>query len=291
MGAAYTPSRKNSRAKRRPDAIIDSQVLRIPIITRYCIGERMKHKNMTIYAILRTAKGAAIAGSLALFLSACDSGSSESAAPDELASADGATDSAAGNAVAGDTTAQAEPLITIHRDADGVATGEFTVGDPDALEMIEYVSLTCSHCARHHVEMWPQIKKAYVDTGKIKLTFRLFARGPLDEIVSLVPLCVTDERVYPIIDLMLSRQQRWLHGENGQEVLNNLASLVRRTGLSRATFDSCVRDQAILKNVRALRDIGINRDNITATPTFILEGKSFNSNSFDDFAKRIEDAL
>lgn len=246
----------------------------------------MTHKNMTINAILR----AALAGSLALVLSACDSGSSDSAPPD-----DAVADANSGTAVAGENTGDAAGapggIIAVHRDGNGVATGQITVGNPGAVEMIEYVSLTCPHCARHHIDMWPQIKKAYVDTGKLKMTFRIFARGPLDEIVSLVPLCATDERVYPIMDLMLARQDRWLHGENGQEVLNNLAALVRRTGLSRATFDTCVRDQAILTNVRALRDVGLNEDQITATPTFIIDGESFNSISFEDFAKRIEDAL
>lgn len=248
----------------------------------------MTHNNMTMNRILR----AAVAGSLALFLSACDSGgSSDSATSDEVASTDNAADAVAVEAVSGEATPSGEVQITVHRDANGVATGEITVGNPDAVEMIEYVSLTCPHCAAHHINLWPQIKKAYVDTGKLKLTFRLFARDPLDEVVSMVPLCAADERVYPVMDLMLSRQDRWLHGENGREVLNNLAALVRRTGLSRATFDSCVQDQAVLDNVRALRDVGLNEDNITGTPTFILDGESFNSVSFKDFAERIEDAL
>ena len=247
----------------------------------------MTHNNMTMNRILR----AAVAGSLALFLSACDSGGGDSTTSDEVASTDNVADAVAVEAVAGEATPSGEVPITVHRDANGVATGEITVGNPDAVEMIEYASLTCPHCAAHHIDIWPQIKKAYVDTGKLKLTFRLFARGPLDEIVSMVPLCAADERVYPIMDLMLSRQDRWLHGENGREVLNNLAALVRRTGLSRATFDSCVQDQAVLDNVRALRDVGLNEDNITGTPTFILDGESFNTVSFKDFAERIEDAL
>ncbi|MCH8861161.1 MAG: DsbA family protein [Proteobacteria bacterium] len=248
----------------------------------------MTHKNMTMNRILR----AAAAGSLALFLSACDSGGgSDSTTSDEAASTDNAADTVAVEAVAGEAAPSGEVQITVHRDANGVATGEITVGNPDAIEMIEYASLTCSHCATHHINIWPQIKKAYVDTGKLKLTFRLFARSPLDEIVSMVPLCAADDRVYPILDLMLSRQDRWLHGENGREILNNLAALVRRTGLSRATFDACIQDQAVLNNVRAMRDVGLNEDNITATPTFILDGESFNTVSFKDFAERIEDAL
>lgn len=253
----------------------------------------MTHKNMTITAILR----AATLVSLGLFLSACDGGGSSSTAPNDAAGGTAAGDTDSAGAVAaeattgsGDAAPASEPQITIHRDANGVATGEITVGNPDAVEMIEYASLTCSHCATHHIDVWPQIKKAYVDTGKLKLTFRLFARGPLDEVVTMVPLCATDQRVYPILDLMLARQDRWLKGKSGQEVLDNLAALVRRTGMSRATFDSCVRDQAILTNIRALKEIGL-KDQITGTPTFILDGESFNSKSFDDFVKKIEDAL
>ncbi len=242
----------------------------------------MRHNIMTISTILR----AATAASLGLFLSACDGADSPSTTADDTV-ASGADSVAEG---APDAAVLAEPTVTIHRDADGVATGEVTIGNPDALEMIEYASLTCPHCAAHHIDMWPQIKKAYVDTGKLKMTVRLFARGALDEIVTMVPLCAADERVYPIIDLMLVRQDRWLKGQSGQEVLDNLAALVRRTGMSRATFDTCVRDQAILNNIRALRDVGV-ADQITGTPTFIIDGESFSSISFEDFAKRIEDAL
>lgn len=247
----------------------------------------MTHKNMTMIAILR----GALVGSLTLLLSACDSGGSETASSDGKAAGDVANGTNAGVAAVADAAASVETRVTVHRDASGVATGEITLGNPEALEMIEYASLTCSHCAAHHINVWPEIKKTYVDTGKLKMTIRLFARGALDEIVSLVPLCAADEQVYPIIDLMLSRQDRWLHGENGQEVLDNLAALVRRTGMSRATFDSCVRDQALLKNVRALRDVGVDEDRITATPTFILDGENFNTIEFKTFVEKIEDAL
>ena len=251
----------------------------------------MTHKNMTKFVILR----AAMIGSLALLVSACDGGSSDPAAPDGAAAGDTDTASAvsadaASDAAASDSTLAATQ-VTVHRDANGVATGEITVGSPDAVEMIEYVSLTCPHCAAHHINVWPEIKKTYIDTGRLKLTFRIFSRGPLDEIVSMVPMCAADDRVYPIIDLMLSRQDRWLHGENGREVVNNLAAIVRRTGMSRATFDSCIRNQAILANVRTLRDIGLNEDQVRGTPTFILDGESFNSAEFATFVEKIEDAL
>ncbi len=249
----------------------------------------MTHKYMTMNSIFR----AAMAGSLALFLGACDSSSDDTAVSDEIAGDTISEAATAGDTAdaAGDAVASGEVLVTVKRDANGVATGEITVGNPDAVEMIEYASLTCSHCARHHIEIWPEIKKTYVDTGKLKMTFRLFARDQLDEIVSMVPLCVVDERIYPIIDLMLSRQDRWLYGENGQAALNNLAALVRRTGLSRATFDACIRDQAVLTNIRTLREYGVDEDNVTGTPTFVLDGKTFSSISFEDFVERIEDAL
>ena len=247
----------------------------------------MTHKNMKIVAILR----AAVAGSLALLVSACDGGSSDSTSPDSAAATDTGTGNAVAAEAAGDAAAPTEVPVFVHRDANGIATGEITIGNADAVEMIEYASLTCSHCAAHHINVWPEIKKTYVDTGKIKMTIRLFARGALDEIISLVPLCAADDRVFPILDLMLSRQDRWLQGANGQEVLDNLAALVRRTGMSRATFDTCVRNQAILTNLRALKNIGLNEDRITGTPTFILDGESFNSTAFETFVEKIEDAL
>lgn len=214
---------------------------------------------------------------VSLALAGCDSGtggtSADSTATD-AADTSTAASTAAGTATEASTT-NAEVQINVVRDENGVATGEIIVGDPDApVEMIEYLSVTCSHCARHHTNVWPEIKERWVVNGQLKVKFIFWPRGgPLDELISMVALCGPDERVYPVMDLILSRQGQWLRG-NAQEALNNVAGLVRRAGISRAEFDTCVRTPELLANIRTMFQSGLD-EGVNGTPYFIIGGETF----------------
>lgn len=247
----------------------------------------------------------ALAASAALGLSACDnSGGGESSSEtqsdaQDASSVETAVDNAASEASTASATAEAAEAasdslqILIHRDDNGVPTGEITMGNPDAdLEMIEYLSVTCGHCARHHVTAWQNIKENYVASGKVKTTFRMFARSPLDELISMLPFCGTDEQAYPMLDMIMTRQNQWMRGANGQEVLNNLAGLVRRAGMSRASFDACVRTQPLLDNIRATTRAGAEGDNVNATPAFVIGSQTLSGAlPFESFVEVIEEEL
>ena len=101
--------------------------------------------------------------------------------------------------------ADAQSLPTVEK-----MTAERSLGNQNAkVTIIEYASLTCPHCAAFHRGPWPEIKKEYVDTGKIKFIFRDF---PLDRIAlaaSMIARCVPEERYFGVINLMFETQDTW----------------------------------------------------------------------------------
>ena len=103
---------------------------------------------------------------------------------------------------------------------------ERILGDKNApVEVIEYASLTCPHCAAFHNGPWPKLKKEYVDTGKIKLIYRDFPTDQLAVAASMVAKCAPENRYFSIIKLMFRPQDKWRRAKNPHEALSNIGRL------------------------------------------------------------------
>src|SRR5579863_7203793 len=85
---------------------------------------------------------------------------------------------------------------------------ELSMGDPAGVPVIEYDSLTCPHCAAFSRDVFPQLKKDYVDTGKVRFIFREFSRNPLDVAAFVLARCVGDDKAYAGIDLLYTEQDK-----------------------------------------------------------------------------------
>ena len=81
------------------------------------------------------------------------------------------------------------------------ALQELAFGDPSGVPMIEYGSLTCPHCAVFSREVFPELKKDYIDTGKVRFIFREFSRNPLDVAAFVLARCVGDDKAFAAIEL------------------------------------------------------------------------------------------
>jgi protein-disulfide isomerase len=166
---------------------------------------------------------------------------------------------------------------------------EHVLGDPDApLTIIEYSSLTCPHCADFHAETLPKLKEEWIDPGKAKLVFRHY---PLDRLAlagAMLTNCFEGKRFFAVLDLLFAKQQQWARSDNPGQQLRKLAG---QAGMDRATFDSCLRDQGQAKRILDKRDLGRNKANVEATPTFFVEGERIQgARSYDAFAEALEAA-
>ncbi|MCK5575819.1 MAG: DsbA family protein [Sphingomonadales bacterium] len=173
----------------------------------------------------------------------------------------------------------------------GAALGELYMGSPDApVTMIEYASLTCSHCANFHNDVLPQIKENYINTGKVRLVYRNFVTNQPDLVASMMARCVVPEKSFEMMGVLFERQRQWLSSD---DPLAALADIARKSGMNRAKFDACVRNDELKRSLIALRQLGLD-DNIEGTPTFIINGALVNNprdNPYEELKKIIEDAL
>ena len=149
-----------------------------------------------------------------------------------------------------------------------------TVGNKDAkITIIAFESLTCSHCANFHKNVFPELKKEFLDTGLAKIEFRHF---PLDIAAfnaSKVAQCKNDGNS-DILESLYANQQKWVKGSSIQEANKNLQKFLKNEGFS-IDFDSCVNNKEIEDFVLNDRIDGTKNFKVSSTPTIIINNKKF----------------
>ena len=149
-----------------------------------------------------------------------------------------------------------------------------TVGNKDAkITIIAFESLTCSHCANFHKNVYPELKKEYLDTGLAKIEFRHF---PLDIAAlnaSKIAQCNNDGNS-DILESLYANQQKWVKGSSVEEANKNLQIFLKNEGFS-IDFESCVNNKNIEDFVLNDRIEGAKNFKISSTPTIIINNKKF----------------
>ena len=149
-----------------------------------------------------------------------------------------------------------------------------TVGNEDAkITIIAFESLTCSHCANFHKNVFPELKKEFLDTGLVKIEFRHF---PLDIAAfnaSKVSQCKNDGNS-DILESLYANQQKWVKGSSIQEANKNLQKFLKNEGFS-INFDSCINNKEIEDFVLNDRIDGAKNFKVNATPTIIINDEKF----------------
>tara|TARA_B100000575_G_C23008146_1_gene580797 strand:+ start:444 stop:1022 length:579 start_codon:yes stop_codon:yes gene_type:complete len=149
-----------------------------------------------------------------------------------------------------------------------------TVGNKNAkVTIIAFESLTCSHCADFHKNVYPSLKKDYLDTGIAKIEFRHY---PLDYAAlnaSKIAQCKNDGNP-KILESLYANQQKWVKGSTVQEVNKNLEKFLKNEGFN-INFDACINNEEIEDFVLNDRINGTKKFKINSTPTIIINNKKF----------------
>lgn len=151
------------------------------------------------------------------------------------------------------------------------APGDMSLGNPNApVHVIEYLSLTCSHCAEFNAEVYPTFKARWIDTGKVYYTARELLTAPANVAAAgfLMARCNGGGRYFPIIDQVLRSQTRWTQG-NIKPVFVEIA---KANGLTEAQFDACITDEKALEALQGRLRYAVETDKVTGTPTFFING-------------------
>jgi protein-disulfide isomerase len=168
--------------------------------------------------------------------------------------------------------------------------GDVALGPADAkVTIIEYASMTCPHCAAFHQETWPELKKRWVDTGKVRFVLREFPLDPLATAGFMLARCDGETKYYPIVDLLFSQQRAWAYAERP---LDALRQMMKQAGFSQEKFDSCLKDQKLYDAVNAVKNRGMDVFKVESTPTFFINGQRHPGNlSIDEIEKVIKPIL
>ena len=168
--------------------------------------------------------------------------------------------------------------------------GDVVLGDADApVTIIEYASLTCPHCSSFHINTWPQVKEAYVDTGKVKFILREVYFDKEGLWASMTARCGGEKGYYPMMDTFLKQQREWTRSDNIGEAIQQIG---RRAGLSNDQLSACLADREYAKTLLEAYQTNAAADEIRSTPSFIIDGEVHSgSMSFEEFSELVDAAL
>jgi len=164
------------------------------------------------------------------------------------------------------------------------------IGSPDAVVKIKvFSSFTCPHCAIFHFDVLPEIKKIYIDSGKVQLIFIDF---PLDQAAfnaSKLLHCVDKNKQINFMDIIYEKQNQWTSGSTIEEINESLKKIVINLGISSAQFDNCLIDGDISDKILSGRIDAQQKHTINSTPTIVINEKKLEgSATFKNIKKRIE---
>ncbi|WP_425067923.1 DsbA family protein [Reyranella sp.] len=153
-----------------------------------------------------------------------------------------------------------------------VQPGDHVLGDPNApITVIEYASLTCSHCAHFHTQVLPEIKKKWIETGKVKLVYRDF---PLDQIAAKaaqIAECAGNDKYFGVLDIIFRGQPQWA---TAADPLAELAKPLRIAGMGENEIKACLANEAmsnaVIKDYQGGEAMGVN-----STPTLFINGQLY----------------
>lgn len=181
------------------------------------------------------------------------------------------------------TAAPAQAAVQLKDHVEGSATAPITV--------IEYASLTCSHCSDFYTEVKPQIEEKYIKTGKVKFIYRDY---PIDGVglkAAALARCMPDEQYFPFIKILFNNQKAWIGSPKPLETILKYAEM---SGLPSDKAKACLEDTDMMDAIAAQRTEATDKFDIKATPTFIFndgEEKILGMTSFDKFASTLDKLL
>ena len=146
-----------------------------------------------------------------------------------------------------------------------------SVGKADApVKITEYSSLTCSHCAHVHKDVYPQLKEKFIDTGIVELTFKEFPLNPPAADASAILRCMPEDKFVSFMNLLFDSQDNWAYKPEYKDILRQNAKLA---GMSDERFDACLANDELKKRIISDMQEASKAYEIRSTPSFIVEGR------------------
>ena len=169
---------------------------------------------------------------------------------------------------------------------------DFVIGNEDAkITIIEYASLSCSHCADFHVNTLETLKKEYIDTGKVKMVFRDYPFNYPALLGSMVLRCIPENYRYDYMNALFKLQTDWVNKKN-KKTIQELYKIMQSGGMTKEEYDACIYNTELENEILESVMEAQNQFNIKSTPSFIINGKLIEGNkSIKEFRQIIDKIL
>lgn len=165
--------------------------------------------------------------------------------------------------------------------------GEMALGPEDAkVTVIEYASASCPHCANFYKTTFQDLKKEYIDTGKIRFVFREFPHNQPALAAFMVARCAPKDKYFPMVDMFFEQQEKWLAAPRDE-----LFKIAQLAGFTQESFDACLKNEEVAKGIISVRDQA-EGFGVTGIPTFFINGELLKGDtSIEEFRKVIDPLL
>jgi protein-disulfide isomerase len=147
---------------------------------------------------------------------------------------------------------------------------EFSIGRENApVTVIKYASLTCPFCKRFQADVFPVLKREYIDTGKVRFMIREFPIGKASGMATIALRCAPMARYLDLYGRYLAQQAQWV----SQEVrIEPILKVAQGVGLTAEQFDSCRQNQGMIAALNQVKDRG-RELGVIGTPNFFINGR------------------
>ena len=169
---------------------------------------------------------------------------------------------------------------------------EMVQGDLDApIEIIEYASFTCPHCATFHADVYPKLKINYIDKGLVKFIYREVYFDKYGMWASMIARCAGADRFFGMTDQIYRKQSNWARAESDMAIVTELRKIGLLAGLDESQLSACLQDGVKLRALVEWYSQNAKRDEIKSTPTLIINGEKHSNQSYEQLAEILDEIL
>lgn len=172
---------------------------------------------------------------------------------------------------------------------------DMSIGNPDStVTVIEYASFTCPHCAAFHADNFKKLKADFIDTGKINFVHREVFFDRFGLWAAIVARCGegAENRYFGIADVIYAKQSEWANRDNSpEEIVGQLRTIGKTAGLNDEQLDACFTDGDGAQALYAYYVQNSEKDGVSSTPTFIINGTTHRNMPYEELKEVIEAAL
>jgi protein-disulfide isomerase len=163
--------------------------------------------------------------------------------------------------------------------------------DKAPVTIVEYASMTCPHCANFDEKTFPDLKKRYIDTGKVRFIFREFPLDPLASAGFMLARCAGEkdhDKYFAMVETLFRQQAQWVTAKPVPPLL----AIAKQAGFTEQSFDACLANQKLLDDIQNVRQRAIDKFKVQSTPTFFINGAMVTGAlTIEQMAKEIDPQL